>query len=61
MPRRKIEDRMIRKLSKVGGGKTYSITLPVEIIREFKWKEGQKLVVERNKGKTIKISDWKDE
>ena len=28
---------MIRKLSRVRGGKTYSVTLPIEIIREFGW------------------------
>jgi len=61
MPRKKLEDRMIRKLSRVGGGKTYSITIPIEIIREYKWKEGQRLVVKPDKGKTIKISDWKNE
>ena len=37
MGRKKIEDRSIRKLSRVGSGKTYSITLPIEIIREFGW------------------------
>ncbi len=49
----------IRKLSKVGGGATYSITLPIEIIRKFKWKEKQKLVVEADtKKKVIIIKDW---
>ncbi len=32
----------IRKLAKVGGGHTYSITLPIEAIRKFRWQEGQK-------------------
>jgi len=27
----------IRKLAKVGGGHTYSVTLPIEAIRKFGW------------------------
>ena len=59
MSRRKMEDRNIRKLSRVGGGTSYSITLPIETIRDFGWKEKQKLVVEADKkGKRIIIKDW---
>ena len=47
MTRKKLEDRNTRKLAKVGGGKTYSITLPVDIIRELEWKQGQKLEVKK--------------
>ncbi len=60
MARKKLEDRNIRKLVKVGGGKTYSITLPVDIIRELQWKKGQKLEVEKY-GKGIILRDWKEE
>ena len=50
----------IRKLAKVGGGVTYSITLPIEIVREFGWQEKQKLSVEADqKRKRIIIKDWK--
>ncbi len=60
MARRKLSQRNIRKLSKMGGGKSYGITLPISFIRELKWKERQKLVVELDKRrKTIKIKDWK--
>lgn len=60
MARKSLEDRNIRKLARVGGGKTYSITLPIEIMREFDWREGQKLVVEKyGKEKRIIIRDWK--
>jgi bifunctional DNA-binding transcriptional regulator/antitoxin component of YhaV-PrlF toxin-antitoxin module len=58
MARAKIEDRNIRKLSKVGGGKTYSITIPIETIRKFGWKEGQKLVIKEVGEEKIEISDW---
>jgi hypothetical protein len=61
MARKSLEKRNIRKLSRVGGGKTYSITIPIEIVREFGWQEGQKLIVEKygNK-KRIIIEDWKE-
>ncbi len=60
MTRKKLEDRNTRKLAKVGGGKTYSITLPVDIIRELEWKQGQKLEVKKY-GKAIVLRDWKEE
>ncbi len=60
MTRRILSERNIRKLSRVGSGKTYSITLPIEGIRNFKWKEKQKLIVEVDeKKKQFVIRDWK--
>ena len=57
---KRAEDRDIRKLTKMGGGASYGITLPVDIIRKFKWKEKQKLELTIDeKNKTIKIKDWK--
>ncbi len=35
MPRRKIQNRNIRSLTKISGGYSYGITLPIEVIREF--------------------------
>ena len=59
MPRRKMSKRNIRKITKVGG-RSYAITLPIEIIRSFKWKEKQKVILKINKKrKTITIKDWK--
>ena len=50
--------KQVRKLTKVGGGASYS--LPVEIIRKFKWKEKQKLTVTVDlKNKKLIIRDWK--
>jgi bifunctional DNA-binding transcriptional regulator/antitoxin component of YhaV-PrlF toxin-antitoxin module len=58
MPRKKLSERNIRKLSK-SGGKSYSITLPIEAIREFGWQKKQKLEVEIDKkNKKIIIKDW---
>ena len=49
----------IRKLAKVGGDHTYSVTLPIEAIREFEWIEGQKIQVEVDKkNKRLILKDW---
>ena len=51
----------IRKLAKVGGGHTYSVTLPIEAIRKFGWQESQKLKVEVDeKNKRLILKDWEE-
>ena len=60
MGRRTIENRSIRNLQKTAGGSTYIVSLPIEVIRELKWKVKQKLVVKRY-GDGILIKDWKKE
>ncbi len=57
MARRKLEDKNIRKLGK-SGSTSVSVTLPIEIIRELKWRSKQKVVV-RKSGSRIVIEDWK--
>ena len=53
------KNELIRKLSKVGKT-SYSITLPINIIRQFKWRERQKLIIEVDEaGKSIVIRDLK--
>ena len=60
MSDRKQEDRNIRKITKIGGS-SYGITLPIEVIRQFGWKERQKLILGINpKKKLIVIKDWKN-
>ncbi|MDP2736225.1 MAG: AbrB/MazE/SpoVT family DNA-binding domain-containing protein [bacterium] len=54
--RRKLGEKSIRKIFK--SGKSYAVTLPIEIVRELKIKEKQKVVVKR-RGKGILITDWK--
>jgi len=62
MPRLTLGKKFVRKMVKVGGGRTYCITLPLEAIREFGWKEGQKLVLDVDyKGKRFIIKDWEGE
>lgn len=57
MARSKKEEREIRKLTKVGK-KTIAVTIPIEIVRELKWKEKQKVTVKRVRGGVL-IKDWK--
>lgn len=56
MARRKLEDKNTRKLLRLGN--SVSITLPIELIRQLKWRRGQKVAV-RQRGKDLIISDWK--
>lgn len=58
MARKKLEDRNIRKITKFAGGASYGITLPIEMIRDLKWREHQKVVVTQ-RGKKLIIEDWK--
>ena len=57
MARRKLAERNIRKLTRTGGGKSISVTLPIELGRELKWKDRQKVVITKH-GSTLKIKDW---
>ena len=56
MSRRKLEDKNIRILGK-SGGKSISVTLPIDIVRELGWKSKQKVVVQR-RGDAVVIKDW---
>jgi len=58
MARRKIENRNIRKIQRSSG--MYYISIPVEIMREFKWKEKQKVVVKKHGKSKVVIEDWKE-
>lgn len=46
----------VRKLTKLGG-KSIGLTLPIELVRELKWREKQKVVVKKVRGGLI-IRDW---
>jgi len=52
-----MEAKFIRKLTVTGKGKTYYLTFPQDIIRELKWKKGEKKIISLE-GKTITIKDW---
>lgn len=57
MPTRKLEDKNIRKLTKIGRA-SIGLTLPIELVRELGWRERQKVKVKVERGKVI-IEDWK--
>ena len=46
MARRKLGEQAIRKLQKTGNG-SISVTLPIELVRELKWREKQKVRIHR--------------
>lgn len=54
---RKQAEQNIRKLTRMGG-KSLGLTLPVELVKELKWKEKQKVKVKKVRG-GILIKDWK--
>lgn len=54
---RKLEKQNVRKLTKVGK-QSIAVTIPIEIIRELKWRDKQKVVVEKVRG-GILVKDWK--
>jgi len=56
MARKKLEERHVRKLLKNTGG-TMLVSLPIEVVRELKWRDGQKVVVKK-RGEGILIADW---
>jgi len=55
MTRRIVSEENVRNIQK--SKRSYYVTLPIGVVREFRWKEGQKVVVEK-RGKEIVIKDW---
>lgn len=61
MPRKKTSERDIRKLTKLAAGSSMGITLPIEVVRKFGWRERQKLKLKiNNRNHSILIKDWKE-
>ncbi len=54
--RRKLTEKNVRKVYKKSG--SYGVTLPMEIVKELRIREGQKVIVKKV-GKRIYIEDWK--
>lgn len=56
---KKSNEKNIRKITKIGGH-SYAVSIPISVMREWRWKERQKVVLEiDSKKKVIKIKDWK--
>lgn len=59
MPTRKIEEKNVRKLTRMGrAGSSLGMTIPKELAQELGWRERQRVVVKKV-GKNLVISDWK--
>ena len=52
-----MNNKSIRKISAIGPGKTYYLTLPREMVKKLNWKKGEKKII-RLEGKAIVIRDW---
>lgn len=59
MARRKIDERNVRSLTKVAGGSSYGVTLPMEFVKKLGWRAKQKLEMKLYQDRII-IRDWKE-
>ncbi len=57
MSRRKLAEKNIRRIVKIGD--SYAVTLPLEIVKELKWREKQKVEVKKDRNEIV-IKDWKE-
>lgn len=53
---RKIDEQSVRTITQNSTG-TYSVSLPISLVRKLSWRQGQKVVVTR-RGKDLVIKDW---
>ena len=59
MPRRKLEEKNVRKLTRSGrAGASLGLTIPKELVTALGWRERQKVVVKKS-GKKLVVEDWK--
>jgi len=58
MPRRKLEEKNVRKLTRMGReGSSLGMTIPKELVQELGWRERQKVIVKKS-GKKLIVEDW---
>jgi hypothetical protein len=59
MPTRKLKDKNIRKLTRMGrAGASLGLTIPKEAVSDLGWKEKQKVIVKKVRG-GILVKDWR--
>ena len=56
--RRKSEEKNIRKITKMAGGASFGLTIPIEMIRDLGWREKQKVNVKRVPGGILIRDYW---
>lgn len=60
MSTRKLKDKNIRKLTRIGNkGASLGLTLPKEIVEKLGWRERQKVVAKKVRGGVL-VKDWKE-
>ena len=57
MGRRSLEEKTVRSLTKASGGRSYTVTIPIEYVKKMKWRSKQKLEVTLYRDRII-IKDW---
>lgn len=50
---KKIFMKIIRKLSRTGASRSFSVVIPIEIIKALGWREHQRLIVKKASGAVI--------
>ncbi len=58
--RKKPAKSYVRHLTKIAGGTSYALVIPMDYVKNLGWKDRQKLVV-RKYGKRLIIEDWEPE
>ena len=58
MANRNSEEREVRKIIEVGD--SLGVTLPIELVRDLGWREGQKVTVKQWGDGKLLIEDWED-
>jgi len=53
-----MKNKSIRKLTRIGK-RSYGITLPIDIVRKYDWRERQKLSVKDEGRGRIEVGDWR--
>lgn len=51
------DEQSVRSITQNSTG-TYSVSIPIGLMRKLKWRQGQKVTVTR-RGKDLIIKDWK--
>lgn len=59
MARRSVDESQIRSLTRIAGGKSFAITIPMEYIKVLEWEPRQRLIVKLEEGKLI-VSEFEE-
>jgi len=54
----KASEQAVRFISQNNSG-TYSVTLPIGLVRELRWQKNQRVTIKKQ-GKKLIIADWKE-